>query len=132
MAGRAGRVTAAQVADAAGVSQSTVSFVLNDTPGQTISGAVRERVRSAAERPGYAPDGYARALAKRLRARLPSLKIIAVAWEQEKGLRRARERLLSTVDGMASSGVGALQELERLGFHAPSSEGLAEVGRAAP
>jgi branched-chain amino acid transport system permease protein len=75
---------------------------------------------------------YARAITKRLRARLPSLKIIAVAWEQEKGLKRSRERLLATVDGMAASGVAALQELERLGFRAPSSEGLMEVARSAP
>jgi predicted PurR-regulated permease PerM len=75
---------------------------------------------------------YARALAKRLRARLPSLKIIAVAWEEEKGLRRARERLLATVDGIASSGAGALQQLGRLGFRPPSPEGLSEVERAAP
>lgn len=57
------RITATDVAAAAGVSRSTVSFVLNDTPGQTISSAVRQRVLDEADRLGYLPDPHARALA---------------------------------------------------------------------
>jgi DNA-binding LacI/PurR family transcriptional regulator len=57
------RVTATDVAVAVGVSRSTVSFVLNDTPGQTISPGVRERVIREADRLGYLPDPHARALA---------------------------------------------------------------------
>ncbi|HLS73178.1 MAG TPA: LacI family DNA-binding transcriptional regulator [Actinomycetaceae bacterium] len=56
------RSTAADVAAAAGVSRSTVSFVLNATPGQTISDAVRQRVRAEAARLGYRPHAHARAL----------------------------------------------------------------------
>ena len=42
------RVTARDVAQRAGVSQSTVSYVLNDTPNQTIPESTRARVREAA------------------------------------------------------------------------------------
>ncbi|UQU61325.1 LacI family transcriptional regulator [Couchioplanes caeruleus] len=56
------RVTSADVARVAGVSRATVSYVLNDTPGQTISGATRARVRDAAAMLGYAPSAAARAL----------------------------------------------------------------------
>jgi DNA-binding LacI/PurR family transcriptional regulator len=56
------RVTLRDVAEASGVSQSTVSFVLNEVPNQTISAATRERVRNAARELGYVPNGIARAL----------------------------------------------------------------------
>jgi DNA-binding LacI/PurR family transcriptional regulator len=56
------RVTLRDVADASGVSQSTVSFVLNDVPNQTISPATRDRVQTAARDLGYVPHGIARAL----------------------------------------------------------------------
>jgi DNA-binding LacI/PurR family transcriptional regulator len=50
------------VAREAGLSRATVSYVLNDTPGQKIPEATRRRVREAAERLGYAPSAAARAL----------------------------------------------------------------------
>ena len=50
------------VAVASGVSSTTVSFVLNRTPGQSISAATRERAEAAARQLGYAPHGLARAL----------------------------------------------------------------------
>lgn len=56
------RVTSKDVARRAGVSQSTVSYVLNDAPNQSISSATRERVRAAAADLGYAPSAAARAL----------------------------------------------------------------------
>lgn len=56
------RVTARDVARLAGVSQSTVSYVLNRTPNQTISEATRARVLHAAEELRYAPSAAARAL----------------------------------------------------------------------
>ncbi|HEX3803665.1 MAG TPA: LacI family DNA-binding transcriptional regulator [Solirubrobacteraceae bacterium] len=56
------RVTLRDVAEASGVSQSTVSFVLNEVPNQTISPATCERVRTAARELGYVPHGIARAL----------------------------------------------------------------------
>jgi len=56
------RVTSADIARAAGVSRTTVSYVLNDTPGTSVSDATRERIHAAAERLGYAPSAAARAL----------------------------------------------------------------------
>ena len=56
------RVTSADVARMAGVSRATVSYVLNDTPRQTISEGTRGRVLSAAAALGYAPSAAARTL----------------------------------------------------------------------
>ena len=57
------RVSAEDVASEAGVSRTTVSFVLNNTPGKAISEETRRRVLEAAERLGYIPDEHARRLA---------------------------------------------------------------------
>lgn len=56
------RVTLNDVAAASGVSRATASFVLRDSPGQSISAGTRERVRAAARTLGYVPNGIARAL----------------------------------------------------------------------
>ncbi|MCU1595665.1 MAG: putative LacI family transcriptional regulator [Frankiales bacterium] len=56
--------TNADVARAAGVSGATVSYVLNDTPGQSISASTREAVLRAAEELGYRPNVLARSLRK--------------------------------------------------------------------
>jgi len=56
------RVTLSDVAAASGVSRSTVSFVLNDAPNQTISAETQQRVRRVAQELGYVPHGIARAL----------------------------------------------------------------------
>ena len=61
--GRASRrPTIRDVAELAGVSTATVSYVLNGTPGQTITPSTRERVRRAADSLGYVPHRIARAL----------------------------------------------------------------------
>ncbi|WP_374975688.1 LacI family DNA-binding transcriptional regulator [Microbacterium trichothecenolyticum] len=57
------RPTSTDVARAAGVSRATVSYVLNETPGQTISASVRQRVLEEAARVGYVRNPQARALA---------------------------------------------------------------------
>jgi len=57
------RVTAADVARSLGLSRATVGFVLNDTPGQTITETTRRRVLDEAKRLGYRPHLAARALA---------------------------------------------------------------------
>lgn len=59
---RRGRPTAKDVASLAGVSQSTVSRVLNRVDSQFISEATRQRVLSAAAELGYSPNPIARAL----------------------------------------------------------------------
>lgn len=56
------RATLKDVARESRVSPATVSFVLNATPGQTISAETRERVHEAARRLGYTPHRIARAL----------------------------------------------------------------------
>lgn len=55
-------MTSADVARASGVSRTTVSYVLNETTGVSISEDTRARVRAAAERLGYTPSAAARAL----------------------------------------------------------------------
>lgn len=57
------RPTSADVARLAGVSRTTVSFVLNANPGVQISPATRRRVLEAAESLGYTPSASARSLA---------------------------------------------------------------------
>jgi DNA-binding LacI/PurR family transcriptional regulator len=63
MASSRRRPTSADVAALAGVSRTTVSFVLNDRPGASISATTRERVREAAAELGYHPHASARGLA---------------------------------------------------------------------
>lgn len=58
------RATSKQVAELAGVSQTTVSFVLNDVGDANISAETRERVLKAARHLNYIPDVSARALAR--------------------------------------------------------------------
>jgi DNA-binding LacI/PurR family transcriptional regulator len=55
-------VTSAQVAQRSGVSRTTVSYVLNETPNQSIPEQTRQRVLEAAEQLGYSPYAPARAL----------------------------------------------------------------------
>ena len=57
------RPTSADVATEAGVSRTTVSFVLNDRQDVKIPDETRQRVLSAAERLGYHPHAPARQLA---------------------------------------------------------------------
>lgn len=56
-----GRITSQKVAERAGVSRTTVSFVLNDVAAQ-ISPETRQRVLEAARELGYVPDAAARSL----------------------------------------------------------------------
>jgi DNA-binding LacI/PurR family transcriptional regulator len=56
------RPSSKDVAEAAGVSRTTVSFVLNDRPGAAIPPATRQRVLDAAASLGYFPSPEAKAL----------------------------------------------------------------------
>ncbi len=59
------RVTSRDVAKKAGVSRTTVSFVLNEVEGVRISNETRQRVLAAAKDLGYVPDATAQALVSR-------------------------------------------------------------------
>jgi LacI family transcriptional regulator len=50
------------VAKLAGVSQTTVSFVVNDTPNVNIPEETRQRILSAIEQLGYRPNAFAKSL----------------------------------------------------------------------
>lgn len=56
------RITSHHVAKAAGVSRTTVSFVLNNVKGINISDATRQRVLGAVAELSYVPDAAARTL----------------------------------------------------------------------
>jgi DNA-binding LacI/PurR family transcriptional regulator len=58
------RTIAQDVADLAGVSRTTVSFVLNNVPGIRISEDTRHRVYEAAKQLDYHPDATARRMVK--------------------------------------------------------------------
>jgi DNA-binding LacI/PurR family transcriptional regulator len=58
------RTTSKDVAAEAGVSQTTVSFVLNNVTNANISEETQARVWDAARRLGYVPDASARSLAQ--------------------------------------------------------------------
>ena len=56
------RTTLKDVAAEAGVTAATVSYVINNTPGQTIRPETRERVLKAVEKLRYTPNVHARTL----------------------------------------------------------------------
>jgi DNA-binding LacI/PurR family transcriptional regulator len=89
------RATTADIAAAVGVSRATVSFVLNDTPGQTISSDVRARVLAEAGRVGYRPDLHARALAS---GRSGVVLIVLPDWPVEYLLRTMLDEAAATLD----------------------------------
>src|SRR5260370_2717652 len=56
------RITSNDIAHAAGVSRTTVSFVLNEKTGTNISAETKARVLEAAQMLGYVPNSAARML----------------------------------------------------------------------
>jgi DNA-binding LacI/PurR family transcriptional regulator len=89
------RVTAADIARSLGVSRATVGFALNDTPGQTISPATRERVLAEARRLGYRPHSAARALAS---GRSRIVLLVLPDWPLDFTLRRNIEEASLALD----------------------------------
>src|ERR1700693_781441 len=57
---RSPSITMKDVAKRAGVSQATVSYVINNSAGQSIPPETREKVFSAVRKLGYRPNGAAR------------------------------------------------------------------------
>ncbi len=89
------RVTAADIARSLGISRATVGFVLNNTPGQTISAATRVRVLDEAERLGYRPHIAARALAS---GRTRIVLLVLPDWPLDFKLRRNIEEASLALD----------------------------------
>ncbi|RXZ49813.1 LacI family DNA-binding transcriptional regulator [Agromyces binzhouensis] len=89
------RVTAADIARSLGISRATVGFVLNDTPGQTISEATRTRVLDEARRLGYRPHVAARALAT---GRTRIVLLVLPDWPLDFNLRRNIEEASLALD----------------------------------
>lgn len=89
------RVTAADVARSLGVSRATVGFVLNNTPGQTISEQTRRRVLAEAKRLGYRPHIAAQALAS---GRTRIVLIVLPDWPLDYSLRRNLEEASLALD----------------------------------
>ncbi|KRE22483.1 LacI family DNA-binding transcriptional regulator [Agromyces sp. Soil535] len=89
------RVTAADIAHSLGISRATVGFVLNDTPGQTISEATRTRVLDEAKRLGYRPHIAARALAS---GRTRIVLLVLPDWPLDFNLRRNIEEASLALD----------------------------------
>lgn len=89
------RTTAADIARSLGISRATVGFVLNDTPGQTISPATRKRVQAEALRLGYRPHSAARALAS---GRSHLVMLVLPDWPIDFNLRRNIEEASLALD----------------------------------
>ncbi len=89
------RVTAADVARSLGLSRATVGFVLNNTPGQTISEATRQRVLAEAARLGYRPHTAARALAS---GRSRIVLLVLPDWPLEHSMRTNIDEASLTLD----------------------------------
>ncbi|BCW78337.1 LacI family DNA-binding transcriptional regulator [Arthrobacter sp. NicSoilC5] len=89
------RVTATDVAKSLGISRATVGFVLNNTRGQTISEATRERVIAEAARLGYRPHSAAQALA---RGRSRIILLVLPDWPIEHSMSRHIEEASSFLD----------------------------------
>ena len=99
------RVTTSDIARSLGISRATVGYVLNDTPGQTISEATRRRVLAEAERLGYRPNAAATALA---RGSSRVVLFLLPDWPVGHTLREYLEEATSVLDGAGYSLVTAM------------------------
>jgi len=88
------RVTSRDVAERAGVSRTTVSFVLNEVEGVRISKETRRRVLAAAKELGYVPDATAQALVSR------RTRIIGLVFSRSYHHLASDAFLLQIVDGL--------------------------------
>ena len=59
------KVTAQDIAKACGVSQATVSYVINNREGQKIGEETRQRILKAVEEMNYVPNASARNMKKK-------------------------------------------------------------------
>jgi DNA-binding LacI/PurR family transcriptional regulator len=110
---RAQRVTGQDVADRAGVSRATVSYVLNDASGQPISAETRARVLAAAAELGYTPH----AAARQLRTGVSDLVLLAhPPWPNSHALSLCISAFVQRLGGLGYTALvdPATQEVDRL------------------
>jgi DNA-binding LacI/PurR family transcriptional regulator len=117
--------TSADVARAAGVSRATVSYVLNDAPGRTVSPETRDNVLRAAELLGYQPSPLARSL-KRGRSNTVLFPLARV--EMNHVLSSLIEACTSA---LAARGLGLVSDMSGLDEPASQAEAWAQVAPAA-
>lgn len=118
-------VTSADVARAAGVSRATVSYVLNNAPGRTLSSETRESVLRAARELGYQPSALARSL-KRGRSNavlfpllgIPMNHVLATLFE-------------ACTSALSPRGLSLVLDTSRLGDPVAQAETWAELAPAA-
>lgn len=89
------RVTAMDVARAAGVSKTTVSYVLNETPHQKIPEETKERVYAAVRELKYVPSAFARALRT---GRTDTVLLVLPDWPLGRVLARIIDALTTELD----------------------------------
>ena len=96
------RITIKDVASAAGVSVATVSYILNSTPGKTISEQTKQKVLAAAEQLQYIPNIAAQQL------KTNRTKCIAVRLSNTLVLTRYNNTLQGVRERLAASGYSIL------------------------
>lgn len=77
------------------MSRATVSYVLNDTPNQTIPAATQQRVRDAVQALGYTPHAAARALR---RGRTDTVLLVLPDWPLSTTVADLVDRLADTLE----------------------------------
>ena len=96
------RVTAKDVAKLSGVTPATVSYVLNDTPHQTISPETRQRVLDAVAELRYVPNVTAKNLKKR------TSHCIGVVIQKNLTIFRFNQTLQGIQDALSENGYNVL------------------------
>lgn len=107
-----GQVTAADIARSLGISRATVGYVLNNTPGQTISETTSQRVLEEAKRLGYRPHAAARALAS---GRSRIVLLVLPDWPRDHSLQSHLDQAGAALD---DAGYSLVTMTQRAGSHA--------------
>jgi len=113
-------VTATDIARACGVSQATVSYVINDKPGKKISASTRALILDAAARMGYVPSATARSMRT---SRAMSIGVVTGHNDISIGFRHALKGIKSCLDRegysitLLNGEEGAQEEKEYLSYY---------------
>ena len=125
MSSKRERITSVDVAREAGVSQATVSYVLNNDPRQTIPEDTRAKVLEAVRKLDYQPYAPARSL------RTGQSKVVLVVYQQssiESGVSRILEEIAEAVGKLGFSLVWQLAfSPERVASDRQSRSGCSDL-----